>query len=173
MGKEPAVIGPIIVVIVTGAATLGILFVLGMRAKSGLVLRPIVAFSKVAINPRQLRTAGTPGAYAGIVRHRGRVSGRAYETPVGIVAEGDGFLIALPYGTRAQWVRNVLASGSAVLVTEGSTHEVDRAELVAMDAVFEAFPESDRRGFRLLKTDQCLRLHRAAAPALAELQATA
>jgi len=167
------VIGPVIVVIVAGAATLGILFVLGMRAKSGLVLRPIIALSKAAINPRQLRTAGTPGAYAGIVRHRGRVSGRAYETPVGIVAAGDAFLIALPYGTRAQWARNVLASGSAALVTEGCTYEVDRAELVPMDAVIDAFPEGDRRGFRLLKTDQCVRLHRVRPPALAELPATA
>ena len=47
------------------------------------------------MNPAQMRTAGTPGAYAGIIRARGRVSGRMIETPVGIIADGDAFLIAL------------------------------------------------------------------------------
>jgi deazaflavin-dependent oxidoreductase (nitroreductase family) len=135
-------------------------FVLGMRAKSPLVVRPIVAFCKRWMNPSQMRTAGTPGAYAGIIRHRGRTSGRAYQTPVGVVATDDGFVIGLPYGQRTQWARNVLAAGSATLVTEGRTWLVDHAELVPTDEVIDAFGSSDRRGFRLLRTDQCLRLHR-------------
>ncbi len=45
--------------------------------KSPLVLRPIIAMSKRFMNPAQMRTAGTRGAYAGIIRHRGRVSGTA------------------------------------------------------------------------------------------------
>jgi deazaflavin-dependent oxidoreductase (nitroreductase family) len=148
-----------ILVLAVGVLAAG--FVLGMRAKSPLVVRPIVAFSKRFINPSQLRTAGTPGAYAGIIRHHGRVSGRAYETPVGVVATDDRFVIALPYGTQAQWVRNVLAAGSATLETEGRTWAVDQAELVPTAGVIDAFGPSDRRMFRLLRTDLCLRLRRA------------
>ena len=52
-----------------------------------------------------MRTAGTPGAYAAIIRNRGRISGRDYETPVGAVPIDDGFLVALPYGSRASWLQ--------------------------------------------------------------------
>lgn len=150
----------LVIVLVLGLATFGTAFVLGMRAKSPLVLDPIIWFSRKVLNPRQMRSAGTPGAYAGVIRHRGRVSGRAYATPVGIVPADDGFLIALPYGTHAQWLRNVLASGSATIDHEGHTYAVDRPELIPMDAVADHFPVGDRRSARLLRTDRCLRLRR-------------
>jgi deazaflavin-dependent oxidoreductase (nitroreductase family) len=154
-----------ILTIVVGAAGvlagLVALFVLGWRAKSGLVLGPIVWFSKRFMNRRQMRTAGRPGAYAGIVRHVGRRSGTPYETPIGIVADGEGFLVALPYGTRSNWLRNVLAAGHATLVHEGEIVEVDRPELVAMGPVAARFPASDQPLFRVLRVDRALRLRRA------------
>jgi hypothetical protein len=113
------------------------------------------------MNPAQMRTAGTPGAYAGIIRARGRVSGRLIETPVGIVATDDAFLIALPYGTRAQWLRNVLAAGEATLVHEGGTHAVDHPELIQTSTVAHLFSPSDQRLFRMMRVNDCLRLRRA------------
>jgi hypothetical protein len=141
-----------------GLAALAIAYVVGWRAKSGLVLGPIVWFSKKVINPRQMRSAGTPGAYASIVRHRGRVSGSEYETPVGVVADGDAFLGALPYGSRTQWLRNVLAAGSATLVHEGRTYGVDRPELIPLATVADRFSAADQGLFRWLRVDECLRL---------------
>ena len=44
----------------------------------------------------------------------------------------DGFAIALPYGTTADWLTNVLSAGHAVIVTEGTTHRVDRLQLVPL-----------------------------------------
>jgi deazaflavin-dependent oxidoreductase (nitroreductase family) len=144
--------------VVFGLAALGIAFVMGWRKKSGFVLGPIVWMSKKVMNPMQMRSAGTPGAYASIVQHRGRISGAEYETPVGVVAEGDAFLIALPYGSRAQWLRNVLAAGSATLVHEGITYDVDRPEVIALATVAERFSASDRGLFRWLRVEECLRL---------------
>jgi deazaflavin-dependent oxidoreductase (nitroreductase family) len=148
----------IVAALILGIATIGIGFVLGWRAKSPLVLGPIIWFSKRVVNPRQLRSAGTPGAYAAIIRNRGRVSGKEYETPVAVVPTGDGFLIALPYGSRAQWLRNVLASGSATIVNEGRTYEVSQPELISTASVMDQFPASDQRSFRLLGVDGCLRV---------------
>jgi deazaflavin-dependent oxidoreductase (nitroreductase family) len=145
-------------VVVLGLATLVIAFVMGWRKKSGFVLGPIVWMSKKVMNPMQMRSAGTPGAYASIVQHRGRISGAEYETPVGVVADGDAFLIALPYGSRAQWLRNVLAAGSATLVHEGTTFDVDRPELIALATVAERFSASDQGLFRWLRVEDCLRL---------------
>jgi deazaflavin-dependent oxidoreductase (nitroreductase family) len=148
-------------VVALGLAVLAIAFVVGWRAKSGLVLGPIVWMSKKVMNPMQMRSAGTPGAYASIVRHRGRKSGADYETPIGVVAEGDAFLVALPYGSRAQWLRNVLAAGSAMLVHEGTTYHVDRPELIPLATVADRFSASDQKLFRWLRVEDCLRLHNA------------
>ena len=70
-------------------------FFLGMRSKNPVVLGAVIWLSKVWLNKSQMRTAGTPGAYAGIIGHVGRVSGRAYQTPVSPVPTDDGFAIAL------------------------------------------------------------------------------
>ena len=153
------------VAILVGALLLGVVaialvFMLGMRAKSPLVLRPLIRLQRAIINPKQMRSAGTPGAYASVIRHRGRTSGRPYETPVGVVADGDGFLIALVYGSRTNWLQNVLASGSATIVHEGQTHQVDQPEIVSMQTVETHFTAGDQRGFRRFAVDQALRVRR-------------
>jgi deazaflavin-dependent oxidoreductase (nitroreductase family) len=55
----------------------------------------------------------------GAIHHRGRRSGREYVTPVKIFQRGDDYVITLPYGHKADWVRNVLADGGCVLETRG------------------------------------------------------
>jgi deazaflavin-dependent oxidoreductase (nitroreductase family) len=143
-----------------GVVAIALVFVLGMRAKSPLVLKPLIRLQRAIINPRQMRSAGTPGAYAAVIRHRGRSSGRPYETPVGAVDADDGFVIALPYGSRANWLQNVLASGSATIVHDGQTHEVDQPEIVSMQTVETHFTAGDQRGFRRFAVDQALRVRR-------------
>ena len=143
-----------------GVVAIALVFLLGMRAKSPLVLSPLIRLQRAIINPKQMRSAGTPGAYASVIRHRGRTSGRPYETPVGVVATDDGFLIALVYGSRTNWLQNVLASGSATIVHEGHTYEVDQPELIPMEAVAARFTSSDQQGFRVLRVGQALRVRR-------------
>ena len=146
--------------LVAGFILLLLAFVFGIRAKSPVVLRAIRRFNRRFMNPRQMKTAGTPGAYAGFVRHVGRRSGRVFETPVGPFATDDGFVIALPYGTSSDWVKNVLAAGSATLVTEGQTVEVDQPEIVPLGDVVDFLPSKERRNLRLFRVEQALRVHR-------------
>jgi deazaflavin-dependent oxidoreductase (nitroreductase family) len=148
--------------LIVGLVVIAIVVLLGMRAKSPLALRPLIRLQRAVINPRQMRSAGTPGAYAAVIRHCGRTSGRPYETPVGAVAAADGFVIALPYGSRANWLQNVLASGSATIVHEGQTCQVDQPEIIPMQAVEALFTAGDQRSFRWLAVDQALRVRRAA-----------
>jgi len=150
-----------------GLLVLTTVFVLGMRTKSPLVLRPLFAISRRWLNPWQLRRAGRPGAYASIIRHRGRRTGRPYETPVGVVPMDDDFLVMLPYGSNTQWLRNVLAAGEATLVTEGQTVHVDRPETIRFSDVEERFSASDRWSSRLFAVTECLLLRRVAAQSLA------
>ncbi len=146
--------------LVAGLILLLLVFVLGMRAKSPVVLRAVRRFNRRFMNPRQMKTAGTPGAYAGVIRHVGRRSGRVYETPVGPFATDDGFVIALPYGTSSDWVKNVLAAGSATLVTEGRRYDVEQPEIVPLGAVADVLPSKERRNLRLFRVELALRARR-------------
>jgi deazaflavin-dependent oxidoreductase (nitroreductase family) len=146
-----------------GVAAIGIIFVLGMRAKSPIVQGAIIWLGKHAFNRVQLKTAGTPGAYAAIIRHRGRVSGEAYETPVGAFAMDDTILIALPYG-RSNWARNVLAAGEATLVFEGETFGVDSPEMIPLSTVETVFEPREQRMHRIFGVTDVLRLRRVQEP---------
>ena len=151
-----AVVGAMVFVFV---AALGVLMV-GMRTKSPAALTAVRRFNRAVGNPRQMKTAGTAGAYAAIIRHVGRTTGQSYETPVGATATDDGFVIALPYGTQSDWLKNVLASASATLVHEGSTYQVDQPEVVPTSSVVQHLAAREQRMLRLFAVDQCLRLHR-------------
>lgn len=145
-----AVVGLVAVAVIT--------FVVGMRRESPVVLRAVRRAIRKLINPRQLVTAGQPGAAASKVLHRGRRSGRDYETPVGAIRVPGGFVIALPYGTQADWFRNVLAAGGATIVHEGGTYAVTAPELVPVAELDDIFPATDRRAFRLLAIEHALRV---------------
>lgn len=153
-----------VVALITAMAVFLTVFFVGMKTKYPPIVDAVRRMNRATFNPRQLPTAGTPGAFASKVKHVGRTSGMAYETPVGVVATDDGFAIALPYGTRADWVKNVLAAGTATIVTEGETHRVDRPEIVPTEAVRRFFPPFDQR-FLLVLVDECLLVRTAKAGA--------
>ncbi len=162
VGPTVTLIGSGVILAGVASVVFGVVYVLGMRAKWPAVTRVVIGLSRRWVNPGQLRVAGQPGVRTGVVRHRGRSSGRAYATPVDILPWEDGFVIALPYGMRSQWVRNVLAAGRAEVIADGRAWAVDRPELVPTDTVIDAFGSGDGRLFRLFHTDRCLRLRRGA-----------
>lgn len=100
---------------------LSIAFLVAMRAKYPPVLTAVRRVNRAVWNPRAMETAGQPGAMTAVIRHVGRTSGAPYETPIGTFATDDGFVVALPYGTTPDWLKNVLAAGSAVIVRAGAT----------------------------------------------------
>jgi deazaflavin-dependent oxidoreductase (nitroreductase family) len=150
----------VLVVLLVGVVTMVTLLVAGLRARSPLALKTVFRFQRAVSNPRMLRSAGTAGAPTSVIRHRGRTSGRTYETPVAAVAIDDGFVISLQFGSRTDWLRNVLAAGSATIVYEGHEYAVDRPEVVSLQAVATRFSPSYQRQFRLLDVSDGLRLRK-------------
>jgi deazaflavin-dependent oxidoreductase (nitroreductase family) len=114
------------------------------------------------MRPLALKSAGKKGAYASVVRHTGRRSGRPYETPVVAVGQDDGFLIALPYGPKTDWLQNILAKGSATIVTEGHTYDVDAPEVIPMTEATAHFRLREQRMHRRFGVKTALRVHRVA-----------
>ena len=141
-------------------AVIGIVFVGGMRAKSPVVLNAVRRTGR-AMKPLALKSSGTPGGIASVVRHVGRTTGQPYETPVQAVPTDDGFVIALPYGPNTDWLKNVLASRSATIVHEGSTYRVDRPEVVPMSVAASLFAAKDQRTHRLFRVEQALLVRQA------------
>jgi deazaflavin-dependent oxidoreductase (nitroreductase family) len=75
----------------------------------------------------------------GVVVHRGRRSGRQYQTPVNVFTGGDGYVFALTYGPDTDWVKNVLAAGGCELRTRGEAIQLGSPRL---------FHDQSRSGIR-------------------------
>jgi hypothetical protein len=137
---------------------IAVVYVLGVRFKSSTVRDVARRFHHAVGNPLQMRSAGTPGGYASVLRHQGRRTGRTDETPVWAVPTEDGFVIAVVYGSRTDWLNNVMASGAAAIVFNGDSYPVDRPEIVPVDSVRAYFPAATQRTHRLVGVDRCLRV---------------
>jgi hypothetical protein len=151
--------------LVLGAAAGALLAILGlvtlaMLTKSPPLLNAVRQFNRVVTNRLVRPLAGKPGAYASIIRHQGRTSGRWYETPIVPFPTDDGFVVTLPYGRGADWVENVLARGSAVLLHEGRTVTIDRPEVATVAQLRDLFPASEQRTHRRFRIEHGLHLHR-------------
>jgi deazaflavin-dependent oxidoreductase (nitroreductase family) len=110
------------------------------------------------MRPLALRSAGQEGSNTSVIRHVGRRSGRTYQTPVVAVQHGDSFLIALPYGQRTDWLKNVLDKGSAAIVTNGHTYEVDQPEVIPMAEATGYFRPREQRLHRQFRVDSALQV---------------
>lgn len=66
----------------------------------------------------------------GVLRHRGRRSGRELAVPVAVLARPAVFVIPLLFGPRTNWVRNVQAAGECVVRWRGVDHRLTRPELI-------------------------------------------
>jgi deazaflavin-dependent oxidoreductase (nitroreductase family) len=141
-------------------SVVGIVFVMGMRTKSPAVVNGVRRLGRT-MRPLAIKSAGGPGATTSVVHHVGRTSGRSYSTPIGAVPTDDGFVIALPYGLSADWMKNLLATGSATITHDGSTYDVDRPEVVPLSTVEHHFSQGDQRAHRVFGVDQCIRVRRA------------
>ena len=85
----------------------------------------IAQWNKVGLN-RVVRHIAPWMPGLGLVVHRGRRSGRTYQTPVNTFPAEDGFIIALTYGAaKTDWVKNVQAAGGCELRTRGRVLQLD------------------------------------------------
>jgi len=87
-------------------------------------------FNKHVLNPMMMNLAGRKHWYAAVIRHTGRRSGKRYATPVVADRVADGFILPLPYGTRVDWLRNVLVAGRATVTVGGETFDVIEPEII-------------------------------------------
>ena len=146
--------------IVVVGLVMWLFLVVTIRTAYDPALSAIRRLNRRVTNPRVMKTAGRPGASASVIRHKGRISGKPYETPVGVIETGDDLLITLPYGTTADWLKNVTAEGSAEMVHEGRTFRVEHPEVVPAALVASQQTRQERFSQRLYGIDSVLRLRK-------------
>ena len=108
-------------------------------------------------NPIMRTFAGRLPPFA-IVVHRGRRSGKVYQTPVWAFRAGEGFVIALTYGADRDWVKNVVAAGGCTFVRSGRRISLADPRVVDGDAGLRLIPALLRPALRLLGVTEFLRL---------------
>ncbi|MEV4515201.1 nitroreductase family deazaflavin-dependent oxidoreductase [Dactylosporangium sp. NPDC049525] len=90
--------------------------------------------------------------------HVGRISGATYRTPLDARHVDGGYLFVLVYGSRSDWVQNVLAAGGARLRVGGREVELAAPRLIGKDEAFQALPDEVARPPRLLRITEFLRM---------------
>jgi deazaflavin-dependent oxidoreductase (nitroreductase family) len=93
-----------------------------------------------------------------VVRHTGRASGRAFETPVAARRLADGFVLALAFGPNAHWYRNLVAAGGGVVRWRGIDYPVGAPEPIGVDEALATFLPIQRAGLRAASIDGYIRL---------------
>jgi len=96
------------------------------------------------------------------VLHRGRRSGRAYQTPVAARRVADGFIISLAFGAQVDWHRNLEAAGGGAIRWRGRDYEVSGPEMIDADEALSAFDPVQRLFLRLAGIDGYVRVRHAA-----------
>src|SRR5215213_2376019 len=150
----------IVAALFVAALAIATLYVLGLRSRNSKTRNAGRRFHRAVGNPLQMRSAGACGAFASVIRHRGRRTGKTYQTPVWAAPTEDGFVIAIVYGTGTDWLKNVVGGGDAAIVHRGHVYRVGRPEIVPMDSARVYFPARLQAIHRRLHIDQCLRVRR-------------
>jgi deazaflavin-dependent oxidoreductase (nitroreductase family) len=98
----------------------------------------------------------------GVVVHRGRRSGKVYQTPMNVFATEDGYVFALTYGPDTDWVKNILAAGGCELRTHGRVIPLTAPRLVHDEARRDIRP-LERQALRVIGVADFLSLKTAPA----------
>ncbi len=107
--------------------------------------------NKYTFNPRELKKGVRPA-----IIHVGRTSGREYQTPLDAHRVDGGYLFVPVYGVQSDWVRNVLAAGSARLRVDGDEVALTKPRLIDQEAAFALLPAATERPPKWLKLEQYL-----------------
>jgi deazaflavin-dependent oxidoreductase (nitroreductase family) len=124
----------------------------------------IRSFNKHTLNKVTCFFARLPQGPFAVIRHTGRRSGKPYETPIMVRRKAGSFVIALTYGPKVDWYRNVLAAGRAMLLWHGKEYALGAPEPVPAKMGLQAFSAWQRPILRRLGVRDFVRMksHRVA-----------
>jgi deazaflavin-dependent oxidoreductase (nitroreductase family) len=96
--------------------------------------------NKYVTNKLLIHIAGRKFGHFAILIHTGRKTGKVYRTPIIAEPVDGGFVIALTYGKKVDWLANVLAKGSCSLFWKEKEYTLFHPEFVNQMIGLNAFP---------------------------------
>ncbi len=119
--------------------------------------RWLARINKRVFNPVELRRGRRP-----VLTHVGRRTGTVYRTPLDAHPVEGGFVFVLVYGAGSDWVRNVLATGTAQLQVDGQRVELRGPRLVDAEEAVDVLPDTVKLPPSIMKVTEFLWMDTAA-----------
>ena len=101
--------------------------------------RWLAQINKRTFNRLELKRGKRP-----VLIHEGRSSGKTYYTPLDAHPVDGGYMFIANYGTRSDWMRNILAAGSARLRIDGRELALASPRLLDEKEAWELLPEGTK-----------------------------
>ena len=114
--------------------------------------------AKHVINRLTSRNAGSAKSPFAILRHVGRRSGKTFETPIMVAPLGEDFVLALTYGPKVDWYRNLQANGKGTLIWHGKTYTIEKLEPLDRKTGLSAHHRHERVILRILNVKNFVRV---------------
>jgi deazaflavin-dependent oxidoreductase (nitroreductase family) len=95
--------------------------------------RPMAAVSRL-LNPLAMPVMRRLPPFA-VLHHRGRRTGRSYDTPVQAYPTPDGWVVGLAYDRNSAWVLNLLAAGGGEMTRGGRQYRITQPRRVGREAL--------------------------------------
>lgn len=70
-----------------------------------------------------------------VIHHTGRISGRAFATPVVGFRTPQGFAVPVLYGRESHWVQNLLAAGGGEIQHGGKRYRLDEPRVISASEI--------------------------------------
>ena len=90
-----------------------------------------------------------------VLHHRGRRTGRSYNTPVRAYRTPDGYVVPLAYSRNAAWALNLLAAGGGAMTRYGRRYQLTQVRRAGPEAR-ELLPARASLMMRSLRIDDFL-----------------
>jgi deazaflavin-dependent oxidoreductase (nitroreductase family) len=114
--------------------------------------------AKNVINRVTSRNAGSAKSPFAILRHVGRRSGKEFETPIMVSPLGEDFVLALTYGPKVDWYRNLQANGKGTLTWHGKVYTIKKLEPLDRQTGLAAHHLHERVILQILKVENFVRV---------------
>jgi len=114
--------------------------------------------NKYVTNKLLIHFAGKQFGHFAILTHTGRKSGKIYQTPIIAEPIEGGFIIALTYGKKVDWLANVMAAGGCELHWKEKDYYLEKPEYIDRASGLRAFPSLLGKVLRKVGIEYFLRL---------------
>ena len=110
------------------------------------------------VNKRITNKAVLKRGVSPVLTYVGRSSGKTYRTPLDAHPVDNGYIFILMYGSDSDWVKNVLAAGTASLKVGGDEFELVSPRLVTKGVAWQQLPATTKAPPDFLRVTEFLQM---------------